>query len=154
MSNSPATVEGIDEVIAMLDQAPRVIVAGAFLKALQAAARVMSIELAIRTPSDPNHTEITDKLNESQVTEIILDSQLRGGTVDIGFGKNGHIALWVEFGHRMVGHKPGKKLLGQVAAMPFMRPALDASYEKAVEAFATSMDESMRTNIKIGVTNG
>jgi len=35
-------------------------------------------------------------------------------------------AIWIEFGHRMVGHKPNKKDTGKfVTANPFFRPAID-----------------------------
>jgi hypothetical protein len=35
-------------------------------------------------------------------------------------------AIWIEFGHRMVGHKPGKKATGKfITANPFFRPAID-----------------------------
>jgi hypothetical protein len=35
-------------------------------------------------------------------------------------------AIWIEFGHRMVGHRPGKKDTGKyVTANPFFRPALN-----------------------------
>lgn len=35
-------------------------------------------------------------------------------------------AIWIEFGHRMVGHKPRKKDTGKyVTANPFFRPAID-----------------------------
>jgi hypothetical protein len=144
-----STVEGIDEVIAMLDQAPRVIVAGAFFKALQAGATVMGAELSIRTPKNEISPDTANQLTESQVTEILLDSNGLGGTVEIGFGNQGHVALWVEYGHRMVGHKPGKKLLGQVAAMPFMRPTVDACNDAVIDAFTDSLEQSFKS-LKLG----
>lgn len=43
-------------------------------------------------------------------------------------------AIWIEYGHRIVGHKPGKKDTGgKVPAKPFFRPAI-ASQRAQVKA--------------------
>ena len=43
-------------------------------------------------------------------------------------------AIWIEFGHRIVGHRPGLKSKGRmVRARPFFRPAVD-SMRKQVRA--------------------
>jgi hypothetical protein len=42
------------------------------------------------------------------------------------FRKAAPQAVWIEFGHRIVGHEPGKKDVGKfVTANPFFRPAID-----------------------------
>jgi len=42
------------------------------------------------------------------------------------FRKAAPQGIWIEFGHRQVGHKPGKKDTGKyVTANPFFRPAID-----------------------------
>jgi hypothetical protein len=56
------------------------------------------------------------------------------GQVKVGFGKEGHKAMWVELGHRMVTHKPDLKEIGKVPAHPFMRPGFDASRTEARNA--------------------
>jgi hypothetical protein len=146
-----ANFEGLNETLAMFDEAPRVIVAGAFFKALQAGAKVMGAELSIRTPKgEAIGPDATSRLSENQVTDILLNPDLSGGTVEIGFGKQGHVALWIEFGHRLVGHRPGRKLLGQVAAMPFMRTTVDSCYEAVTEAFTDSLEDSFHS-LKLGV---
>lgn len=128
----------------MLDRAPRNIVAKGYLRALDAAGQVMVRALWPRVPVD-----LKAAMNRAHAGKgalvgrldafIELDAQFRGGVVDVGFGDLGHIALWLEYGHRMVGHKPGKKQLGDVPAIPFMRPAFDACNEQAVDAFAATL---------------
>ena len=52
--------------------------------------------------------------------------------------------MWVEYGHAMVGHRPGKKDLGTIPPHPFMRPGFDASADAAVDAFAESLAATLR----------
>lgn len=70
-------------------------------------------------------------------------------------GNLGKIAYNVEYGHRLV--KGGKsrlgpdgkfrgagKVIGNVAAHPFLRPAFEASAEAAIEAVGASLGESLK----------
>jgi hypothetical protein len=42
------------------------------------------------------------------------------------FRKRSPQAIWIEFGHKMIGHKPSKTSTGKfVTANPFFRPAID-----------------------------
>ena len=131
-------VDGLEETFALLKDAPRNLVARGFRRGLQAAGNVIGAELAKRTPQREG------KLIRSIKTDITLDSQFRGGEVDINFGAQGYKAAWVEYGHRMVGHKPGKKLLGEVAPHPFMRPAANAAGGAAVDAFEAELEQTIR----------
>ncbi|HXI42061.1 MAG TPA: hypothetical protein VNH83_18915, partial [Bryobacteraceae bacterium] len=135
------TVTGIEEACAFLDSAPKIIVSQAFLRALEAAAKVIEAEIWPRVPQD-----VEAALNQAHGGRgllvanldhwIEIDSQSRGGFVQIGFGPLGHIALWVEYGHSMTGHLPAKNPLGKpVPAKPFMRQAFAASVDRALEAF-------------------
>jgi len=153
MPDFSVTVEGLDEVVKMLDEAPRTIVARGYLKALQAGANVIADAVEIRTPvkaEDTGGLLDTGELRESLMIDTQLDSQFRGGVAEVGFGKNGAIAAWVEYGHVLVGHKPGKKPLGEVPMHPFMRPAFDASAEAAVDAFAESLRETVTESFPQG----
>ena len=140
-------IEGLEEVVEMLDKAPRTIVARGYLKALQAGANVIADAVEIRTPVKAEDTGgLLDKgeLRESLMIDIQLDSALRGGVADIGFGKNGNVANWIEYGHRIVGHKPGKTDSGaSVPANPFMRGAADGCAEAAIDAFTGSLKETI-----------
>jgi Bacteriophage HK97-gp10, putative tail-component len=150
-------ITGIDEVCAMLTAAPKNIVRGAYGKALAAAAVPIVEALEPRIPSRNNlfdeesfrplaGTAEEGTLKDALVTDIAIDEEGKGGVLSVGFGgKAGHIANFVEYGHRMIGHKPKLKDLGEVKPYPFMGPAADASADAAIDAFAQSIEESVRT---------
>lgn len=147
--NAVVTITGLEDVQRMLAEAPRSVVASGYTKALQAAANVIADEVELHTPVKAQDTGgLLDKgvLRESLMIAIELDVQFRGGIAKVGFGKNGHVALWVEYGHNMVGHKPGKKPSGVVPANPFMRTAADAKANSAIDAFANSLSQTVREN--------
>jgi hypothetical protein len=119
----------------------------AFARALTAATVPIVEALEPRTPSTVFDGESfsfksTGKgtLSGSIVTDVAIDSKGRGGRAQVGFGRQGFKARMVEFGHRMIGHKPGLKDTGKVVrAHPFMRPAAATSGDAAIEAFTDSM---------------
>lgn len=152
MVDTLITVAGLEDVQQMLAEAPRVVVASGFLKAASAAGSVIQERLLEATPErdEGERNEDDAHLIDSSVVEITLDSRYRGVQVKVGFGKLGHRALWVEYGHVLLGHKPGKKRLGDVLAHPFMRPAADASAESAIAAFANSLAETVRNEFPQG----
>jgi HK97 gp10 family phage protein len=71
----------------------------------------------------------------------------KGITAHVGPGaKTGHVANWLENGHRIVTHgynKKGKggpgRVVGFAAAHPFMRPAADSSAQPALDAFVEQL---------------
>jgi hypothetical protein len=139
---------GLEAVQTMLREAPRTIVARGWVRALSAGGEAIAEVLEANTPIKEEDTGgLLDRgeLRESVMIEVILDSNFRGGLARVGFGKNGPVALWIEYGHRMVGHKPLKKLLGEVPQKPFMRITTDQAYDRAVAAFAQSLEETVRT---------
>jgi hypothetical protein len=150
------TIEGIEETARMLEQAPRQVVVSGYTKALEASAEVVMAELWPRVPINAKaamgaahggHGALVTGLDY----DIFIDPQARGGVAEVGFGNLGHIALWVEYGHRRVGHgksKKARKELGEVPAYPFMRPAIEASAEAAIDAFAGSLAETVATQYK------
>lgn len=147
------TITGLSEVQAMLRDAPKNIVALGFIRAVSAGANVIADEVELHTPVKAQDTGgLLDKgeLRESLMIDFSMDSQLRWAAAQVGFGKNGHVALWVEYGHQMVGHAPGKKARGQVAAQPFMRPAADASADAAIEAVTRSLSDTVRDHFPQG----
>lgn len=131
-------ITGLEDVQRYLDEAPQNVVRKGFQKALAASIGVLKGELQLRTPVDRG------ELRAAIRSRVKVDSDARGGIASLGFGKQSHVANWVEYGHRMVGHKPGKKLIGQVPAHPFVRPTFDAAADRAVEAFAASFSDSVR----------
>jgi HK97 gp10 family phage protein len=136
-------ITGLQEVQQMLKDAPRIVVASAFVNALDAGAQVIKAALAPRIPVSDEET--AGELKAALMSTVTLDPQLRGGVAEVGFGtKQGHIANFVEYGHRMVGHKPGKIELGMVSPHPFMRPAAEVSADAAIEAFADTLETTLR----------
>lgn len=149
MDTGGIVVTGIEEVNRMLTDLPAVIVARAFLKALDAGAKVIERGLLERTPErdEGDRREDVPHLIDSIVIEINIDSQLRGGIAKVGFGNMGHVALWVEYGHHLLGHKPTKKELGNVQPYPFMRPTADAVANDVIQAFQDALVEVLTSEV-------
>src|SRR6185503_20048973 len=114
---------------------PRTVVLNGFSRSLHAAGQIMEDALEAKTPirlSEEGYDLVVSggELKADVYHEVILHAQYRGGVAIIGFKRLGHIANYVEYGHRMIGHKPGYKELrgkktpdGMVKPYPFMVPA-------------------------------
>ena len=141
MSNEfEINITGIEEVCAALKEMPARLAKNAYAKALAASAVPIVEALKARTPVE------TGLLQRSLMADIQIDPQGRGGRVQVGYGKQGYVARFVEYGHRQVGR--GKKDTGKVVQPhPFMRPAAATSADAAVEAFAASIAESVESDI-------
>ncbi len=152
MPEAGITVQGLAEVQKNLSAFPRLLVVGCFNKAFKRAAAVFEEEIRANTPETEYSTSSEEygHLVDNLMDEISLDTQGRGGRLKIGFGKAGFVALFVEYGHRMVTHS--KKDTGKfVPANPFMRKAFAAAAGKALEAFTEAIQEYMKTaSIKAG----
>jgi HK97 gp10 family phage protein len=74
---------------------------------------------------------------------VSITGEAKDQELQIGFPGTGNLSRWLEIGHLEVGHAPQKKVLGDAAPRPFMRPALEESKEAAVEAFKISIDASI-----------
>lgn len=143
-------ISGLDQVQRRLREAPNTLVAKSFAKALDRAGGVIAAEVERRTPIGPE-----GDLKEHVIVKVEVDTAARGGSALIGFssatsGRTGKpmdlIAYWVEYGHRLVGHgkrKKDRKDLGKVPPHPFMRPAFDASADRAVEVFGDTLIDSL-----------
>jgi hypothetical protein len=135
------TVTGLAETQLALKNYARIELATAYVKALKAGLDVLAAELYTRVPShratadEAEGGKVLKQLKDSIVSEVILSDKLDGGEGKVGFGNLGYIALWVEFGHRLVrggrlNSKKGAgagKLIGFVQPHPFMRPAFEAA---------------------------
>jgi HK97 gp10 family phage protein len=126
------TVEltGLKDIERQLEELAPKLAKRALKKALQAGIEEIGNEVMARTPVD------TGLLRESVGTAITMSSDGQAGLAKVGFGKQDYIARFIEFGHRIVGHKPNKKDTGKhVPAKPFIRNAFDTTKDKAVEVF-------------------
>lgn len=128
-------IEGLEEACRSLTEAPRAVRARALLRGLAAGGAIFEEAIRVRVPA--KHGDLKADLG----TTVELRTDLEGGTAKSGFGKQGYKAGWIEYGHRMIGHKPEKKDLGRVEAHPFMRPAAAVAEEAAVEACVDAMLE-------------
>lgn len=139
MANEIISITGIEETIKMFREAPSVLVAAGYAKALRAGINVLAVGLEVAAPVR------TGKLKASVVTDIAVDVGRRNGIAEVGFGKEGHVANWIEYGHRKVGHeKSGKKLGGVTAPHPFMRAVFDHLADTAITAFVDSLTETVQ----------
>jgi len=141
-------ISGIEETCAALDQLPKGIVVGGYAKALRKGISVIESAIEAKTPiqlrnSGGDLVVEGGELKAAIKSTVDVDPGGKGGDAGITFGNQTHIANFVEYGHRMVGHKPGKKQVGQVPAHPFIRPAFDATAEKAIDVFAESLAETV-----------
>lgn len=144
--NTIITVEGTDQVCAMLAEAPKHAIPLALVRGFTAGGKVIEQYMVGRIPVR------TGELLADLDVEVALDADSRGGYAAVGFSHGGsaerglgqdYVARFLEYGHRMVGHKPDKKVLGKVEPYPFMRLAAEAAVEEAVEAFANAVMEAL-----------
>lgn len=154
-------VTGVKEAVAYLEELPKNIVVLGFLRALDAAGAVIqdalfentpvrtevrSTQSAARTGLQAGGRVITGgELREALTRKITIDTNYQGGVVEVYHGKLAWVANLVEYGHRLVGHKPGKKDLGTVPAHPFIRPTAEAVAQEAVDAFEASIVDTVNT---------
>lgn len=134
-------IEGLDAACKQLEEFPTVVVRRCYREALDAACVPMLQALESRIP------EHTGDLRAHIVFAITIDPDGRGGTAAIGFGSAGAKAQWVEYGHRMVGHKPDLKELGQVAPHPFMRIAFEEAGQATIDAFVERVLELVNSQV-------
>jgi hypothetical protein len=143
-------VDGIEEVCADLARAPGVVCGVGVLNGLRAAAGVIEREIDIRTRirdvrvgGDAAYPALITDLQ----SKFEMDSDNRGGTVEVGFFRQSYVAVFLEYGHEMVGHgesEEARASLGNVKPYPFMRPAADACAEEALDAFVKAVDDALQ----------
>lgn len=162
MADGEVTVEGLAETMAYLDNLPPIIVKAAFRAALEAAVAVVINAMRPRIPrSNPSGIAAQSAseasrhprpLSEAVIQRVQVEAE--GGTGTIGFASDqGNIPLWLEEGHKQVTHKPALKEVGFVDPRPFMGPAVDASWEEAVDAFTETFKKFAAAGVAGYVVN-
>lgn len=144
-------ITGLDQVQKALRELPAKVVVTSYAKALDRAAGVIAAEVTARAEALPESGSDTP-LSEHVITKTEVDTNQRGGAAAVGFDSSQDDrtgipqdlkALLVEMGHRMLTHQPGKKEVGHVAPHPFVRPAFEATADKAIEVFAETLIDGL-----------
>ncbi|MCU1327474.1 MAG: hypothetical protein JWN34_2844 [Bryobacterales bacterium] len=142
----PDSFEGFEDAKKLLSDLPRRLVRRGLRKAVTAAAVVVAEAIHARTPQSTKATHTDPHLADSLVVDVEVDEAAGSAHAEIGFGKQGYRALWVEYGHQQVSHggKPGPF----VPANPFMRSAGIAAGDAAEEAFVAALTEASREELE------
>lgn len=144
-------ITGLEQVQRALQDSSRLIVAASFARALDRAAGVFAAEVALQAAALGDSDSDTP-LAEHVKTSVEVDTHKRGGIADVGFDQTQDErtgipqdlkAYLIEYGHFIVTHKPEKDVRGFVRARPFMRAAFEAAAERAIEAFADSLIDTL-----------
>lgn len=130
-------VEGLEETLAALDALEFDLAQRVIQPSLAAASVPVVQAVAERTPV------LSGDLLEHLKVTIKMDKAEKGGTASIGFPGREAKAAWIENGHRIVGHEPDLKELGQTEPKPFVRPAYEESSQAAVDAFVKTADANV-----------
>jgi hypothetical protein len=151
-------VTGLTEAVNMLESMPKNIVVLGFARGLEAAGQVLQAELYNQTPV---RTEVRSAASAARTgrtagekiftggelraalrRKVTIDANYRGGYVTIDHGRMGWLANIIEYGHRIVGHKPGLKDTGKfVPPNPMYRRTAEIAAEPAIEAFVKEINE-------------
>lgn len=143
--SSVVKITGLAEVQRMMREAPKQVAVLGLAKALHAGGHVIESAVAERTPERDEGARSGDAghLIDALTLDVQVDTGAKGGVASVHFGNLSHIAGFVEKGHRLIGHRPNKKQIGNVVPHPFMRPAADASEDAAIGAFSDSLSKSV-----------
>lgn len=143
MSDVKAEIQGLEQLRAKLRAAGPELATRCLEKALKEGGAVIENAMRVQTGK---HV-VTGELLADLHTEVAISSDGLSGQAKIGFGKQGYVARFVEFGHRIVGHgllKKDRKENGHVPAHPFMRPAFDESKAAAKETVVKVLSEGVK----------
>lgn len=143
---------GLQAVQQALREAPRRVVALSFAKALDKASGVIEADVATRAEA-LNETDTDTPIYEHVKVQVEVDTEGRGGRAAVGFDSSPDArtgkpqdakALWVEYGHEMKTHdRKTPEKTPYVFAKPFMRPAFEATADRAVLVFAETLAQEI-----------
>lgn len=150
---------GLQEMVAKLENAGVNMRGKPIYEALGKGGNVIAEAMIERAPMLDEHQEGSNQLPPGALRDDTrVAFEIIGGepVALIGpGGKTGHVARWVEYGHRMVTGGYSKVLPngktrgpgnsdGEVIAHPYLRPAFEASVGEAVEVVSESLKESFK----------
>ena len=150
---------GLQDVQRFLYEAPKSLVALGFARALSAAANVFADEVERNCPVKKEDTGgLLERgvLREQIMVAVEIDSQFRGGRSSVGWGPQipKNLPLWIERGHRRVvkggfyidnrGRRRKGTHIADVKPHPFFVRSFDAKVDRAIEAFAESLSQTIQ----------
>lgn len=146
------SITGLGELDhAMQDMGEGQAAEGICRRALRAGGDVMKGAIAANAPvrpALPSGTALPPGTLQSDITVTVTRESPESFSAWIEPGKySRHVASWVEWGHRLVKGKKGK-VVGDVVAHPYIRPAFDANEELAAAAMAESITADVTTALK------
>jgi HK97 gp10 family phage protein len=144
-------VKGLDELMAELKDLPGNIEKGALRTSMFRAAQFMRDKVKEAAPissGEPPKGKRFAKYPPGTLRKSIKAKRRRGTATEAAAAITGAFyAKWVEFGHVLKGHKPGKVTLGQVAPNPFILNAFEANKEAALEVARKGLVEEIAKRI-------
>jgi len=145
-------ITGVEELSEWFNRLPTEGVQLATSRALVKGTIPVVREITTLTPerSEGSRDEGTDHLIDRLRSRFYIDREGRGGVAQIDFGILGWLANLVERGHRMIGHRPGKRQLvgpktpdGMVRALRFMATGLDNAQDEAIQGLCDGFAEGI-----------
>lgn len=128
-------VRGLSEVIKQLEKFPKEIEKRVVRRELRKASKIILSEAKQRAPRRSGELEKGLKIRmKAKKGSRWLRSQVRSTA------RHSHL---IEFGHRMVGHKPNKKVVGFVPPTPYLRPAMINNQDRVMSTLGEGVAKSI-----------
>lgn len=145
-------ITGLDEMRAKLTDLDEMVRTKFIVTAVKAGAHVIAEAMVEGAPVQALKAPGSDALEPGELRDDIKTRERLDkdgfAVAHIGPGKKtGHVARWVEYGHRIVKGRKGAEL-GQVPAYPFLRPAFERSEAEAIEKFKSKLREEITGALK------
>lgn len=135
-------INGLKELIDQIQSLPEKVQEQMERKVLRTAAKRVLAAAQAKVPVK------SGKLKNTLRIRVKVDKR-KGELVAQVYAKDFHVHL-IEFGHLHIGHAPKKKIIGVVAARPYIRPAAAENAESFIkesgEEFANQLERHLRKN--------
>jgi len=145
MDGITVEVRGLAELDRKLSQVSEKLATEVALRANDAAAKVFQDAAITLAPTKTDDMPGSNSLAPGELKgDIHRDVSVTGAAIGPG-EKTGHVARWLEDGHKL---KRGKKGQGQITVgnvkpHPFLRPAFDIAKQAALDAFEAELRKAL-----------
>lgn len=133
--SSSFKIKNLDKLLKQLEALPKDVLVSMERKVLRKCMNTLKESTEVKVPVR------TGNLKKSFSIRVKADKskgQLVGQLIN-----NAYHAHLIEFGHLHVGHKPRKKIIGVVAARPFMRPAMEQMAQTLINNAVDGFNEAL-----------